>query len=327
MGCRLSAITALAFLLFAVAEAASEYDRRDWPNWRQWPHTDFSRCLAPPSEFMPGGPPKDGIPAIDEPVFEQIAAARYDPREPVIALSIDGDARAYPLSILMWHEIVNDVVAGRPVVVTFCPLCNAAVVFDRTVEGEITTFGVTGILRNSDLVMYDRASESWWQQYTGRALVGARAGARLERLPARLISFEQFRRAYPQGVVLKPNDPRLRAYGRNPYVNYDTRGRPFNVFAEPPEGFSKMERVVVDDTAWRMTAIAEAGVLIDGDLRFAWTPGQASALDAATIAEGRDVGSVVVERRAPSGDWRPVPYDVVFAFVFAAFHPDGEWRV
>ena len=129
----------------------------------EWPHTDFSRAAVDLAEIRSGGPPKDGIPAIDSPKFEQLSggkaggwAAQLAATEPVIGLDFGGEARAYPLRILMWHEIANDVVGGVPLAVTYCPLCNAAMVFDARVDGRALTFGTTGKLRHSDLVMYDR---------------------------------------------------------------------------------------------------------------------------------------------------------------------------
>ena len=126
--------------------------------WRlEWPDTDFTRHSVPLEEIVSGGPPKDGIPAIDDPAFAPVAEAHLADNEPVLGLSIEGDARAYPLRILIWHEIVNDVVGGVPVAVTYCPLCNTGIVFDRRVGDRVLAFGTTGKLRHSDLVMYDRA--------------------------------------------------------------------------------------------------------------------------------------------------------------------------
>ena len=135
--------------------------------WKvEWRNTDFAKSTIDFSEVMSGGPPKDGIPAIDTPQFKTVSEIDdIQDREPVISLAINGDARAYPLRVLTWHEIANDTVGGVPVAVTFCPLCNAAIVFDRRLaDGRVLDFGTTGKLRNSDLVMYDRQTESWWQQ-------------------------------------------------------------------------------------------------------------------------------------------------------------------
>ena len=121
-----------------------------------------------------------------------------------------------PLRILIWHEIVNDEVGGTPVTVTYCPLCNSAIVFDRRVPAHVLDFGTTGKLRNSDLVMYDRQTESWWQQFTGEAIVGSLTGTELKLIPSRLEFFGEFRTRHPGGKVLIPNNPELRTTGATP---------------------------------------------------------------------------------------------------------------
>ncbi|HSR72833.1 MAG TPA: DUF3179 domain-containing protein, partial [Kiloniellales bacterium] len=262
--------------------------------------------------------------SIDDPQFVPVSkASDLAPSEPVIGLAVEGDARGYPLRILTWHEIVNDTVGGRPVAVTYCPLCNSAVVFDRRVDGEATTFGTTGKLRHSDLVMYDRATESWWQQFLGEAIVGQRTGERLAILPARLESWANFKDRFPDGKVLVPNNPNARRYGNNPYVGYDGSARPFLYRGDYPEDIAPLARVVaVGDQAWSLALLREAGRIESGNLVLTWESGQNSALDTPSIAEGKDVGNVVVRRRGPDG-FEDVPYDVTFAFVFHAFRPDG----
>jgi len=306
-------------------------------SWRaEWPRTDFSQHAVPLEEIKSGGPAKDGIPPIDTPRFEQLNdgaaagwASRIGETEPVIAIDIRGDARAYPLSVLIWHEIVNDVVGGTPVIVTYCPLCNAALVFERAVENRVLDFGTTGKLRNSDLVMYDRQTESWWQQFGGDAIVGVMSGKRLHLLPSRLESFARFRQRFPNGKVLIPNNPGVRDYGANPYVGYDASGRkPFLYDGSLPEGIDPMERVIAVETrpgyheAWSLPLLREHGAIESGDVILRWGAGQVSALDKRTIAGGRDVGNVVVQRQQ-DGRLSDIPYDVTFAFVFHAFRPDS----
>lgn len=176
-----------------------------------WAKTDFSKSSIEFNEIPSGGPPKDGIPSIDKPQFKSIAEiGNIVDQAPVIGLTINGDARAYPLSILMWHEMVNYIVGDKPVTVTYCPLCKAALVFDRNVQGKTLDFGTTGKLRKSDLVMYDRQTETWWQQFTGEAIVGAMQGAELALVSSRLESFGEFKKRHPDGTVLIPNNPRMR---------------------------------------------------------------------------------------------------------------------
>ncbi|MEM6667261.1 MAG: DUF3179 domain-containing protein, partial [Pseudomonadota bacterium] len=221
---RLSLLLAGLLVLCTEVHAFNQEPDRNWV--AAWPMTDFSQSDVAFSEVFSGGVPKDGIPSIDSPQFVPIAdAEELASNAPVMSLEIEGDARAYPLAVLIWHEIVNDTVGGLPVAITYCPLCNSGVVFERTVDGEMTTFGTTGKLRNSDLIMYDRATESWWQQFEGRAIIGARLGTELVRVPARLESFADFQTRFPDGQVLVPNDPRMRDYGRNPYAGYDSAAR------------------------------------------------------------------------------------------------------
>lgn len=302
---------------------------RSW--LREWPRTDFSKHSVELSEIFSGGPPKDGIPAIDRPHFIAMDKARGLGRdEPVISLELNGEMRAYPLSVLIWHEIVNDTVGGVPVAVTFCPLCNSSIVFDRRLSFAgrewVLDFGTTGKLRRSDMVMYDRQSESWWQQFLGAAIVGELTGAELTMLPSRVESFDRFRyraaEAKKEGRVLVPGNPAMRSYGRNPYAGYDS-GRPFLYSGKTPENIAPLARVVVvGKEAWSLDLLRERGSLSVDDLVFTWTSGQNSALDNARIARGRDVGNVTVQRRTEEG-LEDAVYDVSFAFAFTAFYPEG----
>lgn len=295
-----------------------------------WTKTDFSKTSVKLEEVFSGGPPRDGIPPIDNPEFEPVARITdLSGREPVMSLEIEGDARAYPLRIMIWHEIVNDTVGGKPVSVTYCPLCNAAIVFDRRVGDAVLDFGTSGLLRHSDLIMYDRQTDSWWQQFTGEAIVGDMLGKSLAMLPARLESWAEFKARHPQGKVLVPNDPKLRRYGENPYVGYDRSAKPFLYNGAMPDGISPMARVVVYRHGGKVHAVAlsylvSQGSLRHGPVKLSWKAGQASALDTANIAEGRDVGSVTVARTAPSGQYADIPHDVTFAFVVTAFHPGTD---
>jgi hypothetical protein len=272
---------------------------------RTW-NTDWSKHTIEYDELLSGGPPRDGIPSIDDPKFisPEDAAEWLAENEPVIALEIEGDARAYPLQILTWHEIVNDTVGEVPVLVTFCPLCNAAITFDRRLGGEVYEFGTSGLLRNSDLVMYDRTTESLWQQLTGEAIVGGLVGQRLTFLPSSLVSFADFRESHPGGVVLSRDTGFSRDYGRNPYAGYDTIGRsPFLFGGEEDGRLPAMERVVNVtlenvDVAYPLSVLSEVGVIHDTqdgqDLVVFHTAGTSSALSAGVIAQGEDVGATGV---------------------------------
>ncbi|MBY6200472.1 DUF3179 domain-containing protein [Maritalea mobilis] len=292
----------------------------------QWPNTDFDNAIVDLSEIRSGGVPRDGIPALDDPAMIPAQAEdRLGDAEPVLTLALgNATPRAYPLRYLTWHEIVNDEVAGQPVAVTFCPLCNTALVFDRRVGGRTLSFGVSGNLRFSDMVMYDRETESWWQQAVGRAIVGEMAGTELTALPAWVESWDSFRAAHPNGLVMDEPDAR-RPYGRNPYVGYDTSARPFLYDGEdPPHGIDPLARVLrVGDRAWPLQRLSDAGVLTEAGVTITWQAGTASALDTARISEGRDIGQI----RARDASGMDVVHDVMFAFAFHAFWPDGEWML
>jgi hypothetical protein len=329
--------TSLVIFAAAAIALAAQIALADPARWHaEWPKTDFSKATVDLASIRSGGPPKDGIPSIDSPKFETLIggtargwAADIGDTEAVISVSIKGDARAYPLRVLVWHEIVNDTVGGMPLALTYCPLCNAALAFERVIDGRVLDFGTTGKLRHSDLVMYDRQTESWWQQFTGEAIAGALAGTSLKLVPSRLESFDRFRKRFPDGRVLVPNDPNLRRYGTNPYVRYDEIGKlPFLYQGDLPDGIHAMERVVAVEVApdkheaWALSLLREQGEIRTGNVVIRWEAGQASALDAATVGGGRDVGNVVVQRQT-GGLFEDVPYDVTFAFVFHVFRPHG----
>ena len=316
------ALLGAAFSLFSSLAAASP----EW--WRaEWPDTDFEKTTVESwAEIRSGGPSKDGIPALDAPAFEPVANARgLGEREPVITVDLTGAApRAYPIRYLTWHEIVNDTIAGVPVAVTFCPLCNSALTFDRRVKGQALRFGGTGKLRHSDMVMYDRQTQSWWQQAQGRAVVGKLTGTQLKLVPSWMESWSEFKTRNPQGLVMAEPDY-SRDYGRNPYAGYDSLTKPFLYSgAPPPHGIPALERVVrVDKRAWPMTRLAKMGELREAGITISWRAGQASALDTGDISNGRDVGSI----RVRDAQGRDVPHDVMFAFAFDAFWPGGTWML
>jgi hypothetical protein len=283
------------------------FDTREWK-------TNFKKHTVAFGEILSGGPPKDGIPSIDEPKFISAGEANawLKDNEPVILFQNNDDARAYPLQILIWHEIVNDTVSGMPVVVTFCPLCNSSIVFGRTVAGTPTTFGTTGKLHYSDLVMYDRATESWWQQVTGEAIVGDRVGMRLIFLPSQVVPFGDFRARFPKGMVLSRETGYTRSYGVNPYAHYDAPdSSPFLYQGPPTPGkLRPVDRVVTlalgdRALAYPYSVLAEKRVINDTVAGQAvvvfWKGGTASALDSRAIAAGRDIGATGVFSRNVNG--------------------------
>jgi hypothetical protein len=287
---------------------------------QDWPETDFSQRNVSLADIVSGGPPRDGIPPISEPRFISVDEADewLQDRESVQFVEIDGDARAYPVQILMWHEIVNDVVGERPIAITYCPLCNTAITFDREIpDVGVVEFGTTGTLYNSALVMYDRTTESWFWQVSGEGIVGELTGLRLQPLPSTLTSWAEFKAAHPNGRVLSRDTGHHRDYGRNPYVNYDSSTDPF-LFSGPEDGrLSAMERVVTVEieghaVAFPFSRLVDQPVIhhtvAEQEIVVFYRKGAASPLDASAVAEGRDVGSTgvfvpVVNEEALTFEW------------------------
>jgi uncharacterized protein DUF3179 len=270
--------------------------------------TDFTRVVVPIEEIVSAGPVKDGIPAIDAPQF--VTAGKADRwlknREPVAVVRADGVVKAYPLQILIHHEIVNDVVGERAISVTFCPLCNTTLAFERDFDGQLLDFGTTGRLRHSDLVMYDRQSETWWQQVTGEGIIGKYAGRSLTMFPAPVMSWKDVKERFPDVRVLSRETGFRRPYGRNPYPLYDRSKSPmaaFFRFGREDDRLKAMDRVVALESNDEYLAVPFREL---NDVRVAnvevgnrkmvvfWKPGTASALDARNMASGRDVGASAV---------------------------------
>lgn len=276
--------------------------------------TDFRKHSVLYSEILSGGPPKDGIPALKDPQFVSVSEADtwLKPAEPVILVEVQGDAKAYPIQILIWHEIANDTVGGEPLVVTFCPLCNTAIAFKRTVNGKVLDFGTTGRLRYSNLIMYDRQTETWWQQATGEAIAGELTGTQLEFYPATIISWQDFKTSFPEGKVLSRETGYLRDYGENPYVGYDDVNNPPFLYEGPPtpNQLPPVARVLTIDlngeaVAYPYETLEKVGVVNDtvggDDVVVFWQAGTASPLDSSSTASGRDVGTAAAFSRELDG--------------------------
>lgn len=270
---------------------------------------EFPDPLIDPNEVISGGPPPDGIPPVDDPMFLGVAdnLDLLPESEPVVVLKINGDARAYPVRAMVWHEIVNDTVGGIPVSVTYCPLCNSAATYERTINGVETTFGTSGRLFASALVMYDRVTETLWTHFNGEAVIGVLAGAKLVEHPSPLMAWGQFRSAYPTGKVLDWTRTGFkRDYGRNPYTGYDDpENTPFLFRGDLDERAAAMRRVVGIEHEGSSAAFALEAVsggagrathvdVGDTDFVIFWASGQASALDDSRVSGGRDVGSSAV---------------------------------
>lgn len=279
----------------------------------KWPNTDFDNAIVDIDEIMSGGPPRDGIPSIDNPKFDDVtkAAVWLEPREPVILANFEGEARAYPLQLLIYHEIVNDQIGDTPISVTFCPLCNSSVIFDRRLDGKLLDFGTTGLLRKSDMVMYDRQTETWWQQIIGKGIIGELAGVSLTQLPSSIISFEDFAKAYPDGKVVNRETGHRRPYGNNPYHGYDDIDQtPFLFSGEIDARLKPMERVIHISTSdqerlYPFSSLKDAGILNDqlGEQAIVLfsADGLLSVLDQRSIGQSRAIQAVTAYKSKLDG--------------------------
>ena len=206
---------------------------------------DLSNTILPRAEILHGGPPRDGIPAISNPKMIPANQAEYiDAGHRVVGIKLHGEARAYPIGILNWHEIVNDTIAGQRFAVTFCPLCGTAVAFDATIDGTATDFGVSGLLYNSDVLLYDRTTESLWSQILGQAIAGERVGMKLEVLPISHTTWQDWKQKNPKTLVMSNETGFSRNYSRNPYAGYEqSRHTYFAVNNKAPEDYHPKEVV------------------------------------------------------------------------------------
>jgi hypothetical protein len=275
------------------------------------------------TDVVDGGQPPDGIPALDEPRFQRTGDVHWvDDLEQVLVVESGGEARAYPLQVLTHHEIVNDTLGGVPLAVTYCPLCNSGVAFDRRVDERVLSFGTSGRLYLSDLVMYDRQTESLWPQIEGRAVAGVLAGTELTVLPASLVSWEQWRAAHPDAWVLSRQTGFSREYGSNPYPQYDDKAslplflagpidNRIEWLKQPVVGIRKDgDALAVDVEALREDGVRE--VTVGGqEMTVWWLPGARSSLDGFAVGEGREVGTTAV-------------FDPVLDGRRLSFQPEGD---
>ena len=305
-----------------------------------WPTDWTRRTVEDWSEFQPGllsSDPRDGIPPIDTPVFETVTAAAQwlSPRDPGALVQVGGEARFYPLSILTRHEIVNDAFDDVPVAVTFCPLCNTAIAYDRRVNGEVLRFGVSGLLRNSDLVMWDESTTSLWQQITGVGVVGSFAGAELESVSTSIVSFSQFVESFPDGKSLAAESGFGRTtYGVNPYTGYSSSERPFLFSGETDGRLPALSRVVgvsegeviASYSFERLEAERVVNDEVDGLPIVVFFGGEtADALDQRDIATSNVIGSAVAHDPVVNG--QTLTFTATSDGVFVDDQTGSKWSI
>lgn len=311
----------LCVLLFLTLSAAAA--PADWQ--KAWPKTDFSKTSLVLEDVVSSGKPKGGTVAIEGPGF--LPGKRVDNiplHEPIISIFLHGEARAYPIRQLIWHEVVRDTIGDTPLLITFSPLSHSAIVYDARVDGKTLSFDTTGRLYKSNTLLYDSASESWWQQFTGECVAGEYLGKNLEVLPSHQESLDLFLQRYPDGKVMVPKDLYARNYGVNPYPGYD-ENFPFMYKGPKYSGtLSPMDYVVaVGNDAWPLQTLHQTHLIEYNNLVLRWFPYQSASLNAEEIKLGYDIGNVLASERLEDGTYKDIPYMLTFAFAFTAFHPDG----
>lgn len=298
---RSASVLAVLGLLVSPIGAAAQEEEADWSAiWK----TDRSSYVVPPDSFVDVGP-RDRVPSLNNPKFISIEAAEawLKDREPVAVLTVGDDVRAYPVQILLYHDVVNDWVGGTPVLISFCILCGSSIAFDRRLDDVVLEFGFAGYLYNSNLVIYDKQTESWWGQIIGEGLVGHYAGTKLDMLAMPVMSFSEFKKSTPGGVVLSRDTGFDKEYGSGRLLEYDTNPNPIKrvFWKETDKRLSAKERVMViergdDIVAIPYAALGERRVItteVDGEeFVIFWGPGTAS-IYSETTADGRDVGAAV----------------------------------
>lgn len=275
---------------------------------------------VPLNEIVGGGPPKDGIPSIDNPKFVPISEATdfLNDHDPGIALNIDDTARFYPFQILVWHEIVNDTINGQRVLITYCPLCLSGIVFDPVVQGDRVEFGTSGKLWNSNLVMYDRKTDSLWSQILGEAIVGDMTGTQLKVLPSDITRFGEFKKLQPEGSVLSRDTGATRFYGQDPYGDYYTTPGTYFPVGKKDDRLGDKDFVLGiiinrKAKAYWPEAVKKVGEITDQFGGMTIVARYEKEIDAVRLFEKKADGTV--ERINPFG---------AFWFSWVAAHPDTE---
>ena len=274
------------------------------------------KYIIDPDKIISGGPPKDGIPSIDDPKFVSVEEADQwiQDNELVLALVYKDVKRVYPLQIMVWHEVVNDNIAGDPILITYCPLCGSGIAYERKIEGETVEFGTSGKLFNSNLVMYDRKTDTYWQQIDGKAIVGELTGMELKEISVDTVVWRDWKKAHPDSEVLSQDTGFNRAYGRDPYGSYYEDS--FLIF--PVEGR--------DDRVHPKTVVF--GIEIDGKFK---AYGEEDLKKAGAIEDEfsgiklkieRDAAGIVKVTNLDTGE--EVVKERDFWFAWYAFHPDTE---
>ncbi len=281
---------------------------------------DLHDSLVPPVEILAGGPPRDGIPAIDAPKFVPAGKANLGAADRVLGLAREGVAKAYPVKILNWHEIVNDRLGDDPIAVTYCPLCGTGIAYRAQIAGKAATFGVSGLLYNSDLLLYDRSTQSLWSQILAQAVAGALKGERLAPLALTHTTWADWRARHPDTLVLSEDTGFARDYSRDPYAGYASSTRTMFPTSRQSARFPPKEPVLGVERNGHRKAYAFSELSKALGERTSGTIDDRLGGERLSIFFDRDHRTAHVV----DGAGRELPAYVAFWFAWFAFYPDGE---
>lgn len=273
------------------------------------------KATIDPSKILDGGPGKDGIPSVDNPKFTTVDEAKknFKDSDLVLLVSQHNQTKAYPILIMNWHEIVNDKIDDTPIVVSYCPLCGSGITYKRILNGEEVQFGVSGKLYNSDLLMYDRKTESLWSQITGGAVVGPLAGKKLEMLDANLIDIKTLAKNYPNALVLSKDTGFDRDYTRSPYGDYDKSSQIYFPVENTSDKLFTKDRVIGIEINGKFKAYKFETVKQKGEIND-------QAFGEIINLKVDDKGNIMVAKT----NGEKLRFINTFWFAWVAFHPDTE---
>lgn len=277
---------------------------------------NLKNSIIPISEIMDGGPPKDGIPSIDNPKFIKVSEVNLNDEERILGVFENGIAKAYPIKILNFHEIVNDHFGDKPVVITFCPLCGSGIAFNAKIKGKPTTFGVSGLLYNSDVLLYDRETESLWSQLMFKAVSGSLVNEELEVLPTANTTWGNWKIKHPNSLVLSTETGFNRDYSSDPYPDYTSSSNLYFPVSKKDDRFHPKELIL--------------GVVINGKHK-AYPFSELKKSKKALIIDEFQGKKLRIEYSLDSNSaevfdekWNLVPAVTNFWFAWYAFYPDTE---
>lgn len=305
---KINALAVVMSLLFSVSDASAVFGDR-------YNGFDVSESLIPKDEILRGGPPRDGIPAILEPKFTDVEDAGWLKDDDLVTGIIhDGTAKAYPLRILVWHEAVNDEIKGVPVLVSYCPLCGSTLTFKRVINDELYTFGISGLLYQSDVLFYDHQTESLWSQLEMKAVTGEMAGTDMEIFPSVLAKWGDWKKRHPDSLVLSRDTGFARDYSRDPYTGYESSRSIMFPVNHKSDRLHPKERVLV------VVSGESAKAYPFSELEKADSPFEDKVGEKSVIINFEDGGYV----SATDFDKNPVDSFVSFWFAWYTFKPDTE---